>query len=62
MLSYRGRRLTAGLDEFHRAIDLLQEDTVPESYYLLVLASRYEREQASHPTGRTTTNPKREKG
>jgi hypothetical protein len=56
--SYRGRRLDGALDEFHRAIDLLVADTRPQSYAEKVWASQYEREQASHPTARTTANPK----
>lgn len=41
MTSYRGRRLDGSVLEFHQAIDLLEADTVPESYYQLVMASRY---------------------
>jgi hypothetical protein len=61
MPSYRGRRLDGSVHELHQAVDLLQADTVPLSYAQKVWASQYEREQASHPTDRTTTNPKREK-
>ena len=37
---YRGRRLDGPVREFHDAVDQLQADTVPESYYLQVIASR----------------------
>lgn len=40
LLTYRGRRLDAGIGEFHQAIDLLKADTVPESYYQKVKASQ----------------------
>ena len=30
---YRGRRLDGSLAEFHRAVDLLRWDTVPEAVY-----------------------------
>jgi hypothetical protein len=36
----RGRRLDGPVREFHAAVDQLQDDTVPESYYLQVIASR----------------------
>jgi hypothetical protein len=42
--TYRGRRLDAGLVEFHRAVDLLQADTVPLAYVMKVWASEYERD------------------
>jgi hypothetical protein len=62
MISYRGRRLTAGVDEFHQAVDLLAADTRPRSYAERVWASQYEREQASHPSGRSgATNPQPQK-
>ena len=50
MIAYRGRRLDGPLREFHQAVDLLDADTVPESYYLLVMAGRA---MASH-TPRTS--------
>jgi hypothetical protein len=37
---YRGRRLAGPVHEFHAAVDQLEDDTVPESYYLQVMASR----------------------
>jgi hypothetical protein len=41
--SYRARRLDGSIGEFHQAVDLLEADTVPESYYLQVMAGRVER-------------------
>jgi hypothetical protein len=41
--TYRGRRLDAGIGEFHQAIDLLLADTVPEKYWQKVLAERERR-------------------
>jgi hypothetical protein len=43
-LGYRGWWLTGELDDFHQAVDALAADTVPESYYLQVLASRAARD------------------
>jgi hypothetical protein len=40
LLAYRGRRLDGPLHEFHQAVDLLEDDTVPLSYYEQVLASQ----------------------
>jgi hypothetical protein len=40
LLTYRGRRLDAGIGEFHQALDLLKADTVPESYYQKVKAGQ----------------------
>jgi hypothetical protein len=37
---YRGYRLDGPLQEFHRAVDTLEHDTVPYAYYLKVLAGR----------------------
>jgi hypothetical protein len=39
-LRYRGRRLDGPTGEFHAAVDALEADTVPETYYQRVLASR----------------------
>jgi hypothetical protein len=39
-LGYRGRRLDGPTPEFHAAVDALAADTVPETYYQRVLASR----------------------
>jgi hypothetical protein len=37
-LRYRGYRLDGPTQEFHRAVDTLEHDTVPYAYYLKVLA------------------------
>jgi hypothetical protein len=37
---YRGHRLDGPIQEFHRAVDALERDTVPYAYYLKVLAGR----------------------
>jgi hypothetical protein len=37
---YRGVRLDRSVAEFHRAVDLLAADTVPEAYYLRLQQSR----------------------
>ena len=37
---YRGYRLDGPIEEFHRAVDALERDTVPYAYYLKVLAGR----------------------
>jgi hypothetical protein len=39
-LRYRGHRLDGPIQEFHRAVDALERDTVPYAYYLKVLAGR----------------------
>jgi hypothetical protein len=39
-LSYAGHPLTGTAEELHAAVDQLNADTVPESYYQKVLASR----------------------
>jgi hypothetical protein len=39
-LRYRGRRLVGPTGAFHAAVDALEADTVPETYYQRVLASR----------------------
>jgi hypothetical protein len=39
-LRYRGYRLDGPIQEFHRAVDALERDTVPYAYYLKVLAGR----------------------
>jgi hypothetical protein len=39
---YRGWRLDGPIQEFHRAVDALERDTVPYAYYLKVLAGRYQ--------------------
>jgi hypothetical protein len=37
---YRGHRLDGPIQEFHRAVDALERDSVPYAYYLKVLAGR----------------------
>ena len=39
-LRYRGYRLDGPIQEFHRAVDALERDSVPHAYYLKVLAGR----------------------
>ncbi len=39
-LSYAGHPLTGTAEELHAAVDQLDADTVPESYYQKVVASR----------------------
>jgi hypothetical protein len=39
-LHYRGHRLDGPIQEFHRAVDALDRDSVPYAYYLKVLAGR----------------------
>jgi hypothetical protein len=40
MLRYRGRRLDGPIRHFHAAVDALEADTVPYTYYAKVLAGR----------------------
>jgi hypothetical protein len=40
-LSYAGYSLTGSVGELYAAIDTLEADTVPESYYRKVIASRH---------------------
>jgi hypothetical protein len=42
-LRYRGRRLDGAIQQFHAAVDALQADTVPYTYYAKVLAGRDDR-------------------
>jgi hypothetical protein len=42
-LRYRGRRLDGPIQQFHAAIDALDHDTVPYTYYAKVLAGRDDR-------------------
>jgi hypothetical protein len=46
LLRYRGRRLDGPIREFHAAVDALEADTVPYTYYLKVLAGRDDRAAA----------------
>jgi len=39
-LRYRGQRLDGSIREFHAAVNALQADTVPYTYYAKVLAGR----------------------
>ena len=39
---YRGYRLDGSVEGFHGAVDALERDTVPYTYYLKVLAGRDE--------------------
>jgi len=50
--AYRGRRLDGTLREFHQAVDLLDADTVPESYYLQVIGGRQESAEPAVPKRR----------
>jgi hypothetical protein len=42
-LRYRGRRLDGPIQQFHAAVDALEADTVPCTYYAKVLAGRDDR-------------------
>ena len=42
-LRYRGRRLDGPIQQFHAAVDALEADTVPFTYYAKVLAGRDDR-------------------
>ncbi len=42
-LRYRGRRLDGPIEHLHAAIDALEADTVPYTYYAKVLAGRDDR-------------------
>jgi hypothetical protein len=45
---YRGYRLDGPIQEFHRAVDALERDTVPYAYYLKVLAGREPPSEGAH--------------
>ena len=45
---YRGYRLDSPIQEFHRAVDALERDTVPYAYYLKVLAGREPPAERAH--------------
>jgi hypothetical protein len=53
-LRYRGVPLDGTPEQLHRAVDLLEADTVPYTYYLKVIASR---QPAREPLGRRTPQP-----
>jgi hypothetical protein len=53
-LRYRGIPLDGTPAQLHRAVDQLEADTVPYTYYLKVTASR---EPAQAPPGRRTPGP-----
>ena len=59
MITYRGRRLDGSLAELHQAIDLLDVDTVPESYYLQVIANRVPVPSHTPPVRSTSPTPAR---
>jgi hypothetical protein len=48
-MQYRGARLDRSVAEFHRAVDLLAADTVPESYLRRVQRSQQRRTRAIRP-------------
>jgi hypothetical protein len=51
---YRGIPLDGATGQLHRAVDQLEADTVPYTYYLKVTASR---QPAQAPPGRRTPQP-----
>jgi hypothetical protein len=53
-LAYRGIPLDGTPSQLHRAVDLLEADTVPYTYYLKVIASR---QPSQEPLGRRTPQP-----
>ncbi|HEX6676018.1 MAG TPA: hypothetical protein VF486_13425 [Actinomycetes bacterium] len=55
-LSHAGHPLTGTAEELHAAVDQLDADTVPASYYQKVLASRV----GHTPGSRQTTPAKRQ--
>jgi len=52
--SYRGIPLDGTPEQLHRAVDQLEADTVPYTYYAKVIANQREREE---PLGRRTPEP-----
>ncbi len=52
--SYRGIPLDGTTEQLHRAVDQLEADTVPSTYYAKVIANQREREE---PLGRRTPEP-----
>ena len=52
--SYRGIPLDGTTEQLHRAVDQLEADTVPYTYYAKVIANQREREE---PLGRRTPEP-----
>jgi hypothetical protein len=53
-LRYRSIPLDGTTQQLHRAVDLLEADTVPYTYYAKVIASR---ERQDGPLGRRTPEP-----
>jgi hypothetical protein len=51
---YRGIPLDGTAEQFHRAVDLLEADTVPYLYYAKVIASQHNQEE---PLGRRVPEP-----
>jgi hypothetical protein len=47
-LRYHGYRLDGPVEAFHRAVDALERDTVPYTYYLKVLAGREPPAERAH--------------
>jgi hypothetical protein len=54
--SYRGIPLDGTAEQLHRAVDLLEADTVPYTYYAKVITNQRQREQ-EEPLGRHTPEP-----
>jgi hypothetical protein len=54
--SYRGIPLDGTPEELHRAVDLLEADTVPYTYYAKVIANQRQHDQLE-PLGRRTPEP-----
>ncbi len=52
--SYRGIPLDGTPEQLHRAVDQLEADTVPYTYYAKVIANQREQEE---PLGRRTPEP-----
>jgi hypothetical protein len=52
---YRGIPLDGTAEQLHRAVDLLEADTVPYLYYAKVIANQRQREQ--EPLGRRVPEP-----
>jgi hypothetical protein len=54
--SYRGIPLDGTPEQLHRAVDLLEADTVPYTYYAKVIANQRPHER-DEPLGRRTPEP-----
>jgi hypothetical protein len=53
---YRGVPLDGTTEQLHRAVDLLEADTVPYTYYAKVIANQRQHDQ-DEPLGRRTPEP-----